>query len=80
MKPPCKTFWPYKSFPQVPLKSSASDTDQYHVLSQQCKPKQLKRYKVFIEKGLKCSEKKQDHPKNEMDIQYLKLKDPGPFT
>ena len=47
MKSPCKTFWPYTNFHQVPPKSSASDKTLHHNLSQECKPKQLK-YKVFI--------------------------------
>jgi len=56
MKPPCKTFLPYKKFHQVPPKSSASDKALHHIFSQQCRPKQL-RYNVFIDNCLKCSEK-----------------------
>jgi hypothetical protein len=39
----------------IPLsapKSSASDTTLSHIFSQQCKPKQLKRYKSFIDNWL----------------------------
>jgi hypothetical protein len=51
-----------------------------HIFSQQCKAKQLKRHKVIIDNFFKCSENNQDLPNNEVDLQGLKLKGPGPFT
>ena len=66
----------------IPLsapKSSASDTTLSHIFSQQCKPKQLKRYKSFIDKWLNVL-KKLDLPNNETDLLHLKLRGAGPFT
>ena len=73
MKPPCKTLGMTKLFldaifPRVPPKTSVSDTVLGHIFSQQCKPKQLKRYKAFIDNCLKCSEKKYDRWNHEADI------------
>jgi hypothetical protein len=54
-------------------KSSASDTTLSHIFSQQCKPKQLKKYKTFIDNCIKCSEKQKfDLSNNEADLQDLK--------
>ena len=80
MKPNCQQFWSDRTFlntvfPLVPQKSS--ETALSHIFSQQCKAKQLKSYKVIIYNCLKCSEKNQDLPINEMDCQGLKLKGPG---
>ena len=76
MKPNCNTNY---TFPEtkmlndtipmsVPM-SSASDTASDHSFSQQCKLEQLKRYKAFIDDCLKSSDKQNNLPNNEADLQ-----------